>query len=319
LRFDARNSPLGRGRTARNAANPVNAIVNYLYGLAEVECHLALIAVGLDPGLGIVHTDKKDRDSLALDLLEPIRPLADRHVLELLAARHFRASDFHETRDGVCRLMPSLTAELAGRMTEYALAIAPIAEHVAHVLAGSSPGKVALRTPLTRANVVNAQARSSRLTAAAKPVGALMPSCRECGEVLWAPDRKLCSACWSVTRRALATQRASAGVVALNSARAAGTDPTQSKAARAKRRDSLLAMKASEADWTRNGSPVVVTEQHMREVVLPALASLTIRQLQQVTGLAESSCSMIRSGKRSPHPRHWDALAQFVDDIPARV
>jgi CRISPR/Cas system-associated endonuclease Cas1 len=60
--------------------------------------------------LGILHTDKKNRDSLALDLLEPLRPAVDRHVLRLLLAQRFRATDFHETRQGACRLLPrSLT------------------------------------------------------------------------------------------------------------------------------------------------------------------------------------------------------------------
>ncbi|MGW3472654.1 CRISPR-associated endonuclease Cas1 [Saccharopolyspora sp. NPDC000995] len=38
--------------------------------LAESECRLACLAVGLDPANGIHHADKPDRDSQALDLLE---------------------------------------------------------------------------------------------------------------------------------------------------------------------------------------------------------------------------------------------------------
>jgi CRISPR/Cas system-associated endonuclease Cas1 len=73
--------------TTRPAATPINALLNYSYGLAEIECRLAAITVGLDPGMGIVHTDKRNRDSLALDLLEAIRPLVERNVLTLLATR----------------------------------------------------------------------------------------------------------------------------------------------------------------------------------------------------------------------------------------
>jgi len=42
---------------------------------------------------------------------------------------------------------------------------------------------------------------------------------------------------------------------------------------------------------------------------VPRLKDTTFRQLQDATGLSASGCSMIRSGKRTPHPRHWVALA----------
>ncbi len=97
--FTARSSPLHRsGRSPRTAADPVNALLNYGYALAEAEARLAAQAVGLDPGLGIIHTDQRNRDSLALDLLEPLRTIVERHVLQLLNARHLPASDF--TRRG---------------------------------------------------------------------------------------------------------------------------------------------------------------------------------------------------------------------------
>jgi CRISPR/Cas system-associated endonuclease Cas1 len=75
LRFGARSSLLTGG--PRLAVNPANALLNYLYALAEVESRLVLLAVGLDPGLGIVHRDQANRDSLALDLMEAIRPEVD--------------------------------------------------------------------------------------------------------------------------------------------------------------------------------------------------------------------------------------------------
>ncbi len=69
--YSARSSSLHTGgRSPRNAADPVNALLNYGYALAEAECRLALLTVGLDPSVGVVHTDQKARDSLALDLLD---------------------------------------------------------------------------------------------------------------------------------------------------------------------------------------------------------------------------------------------------------
>jgi CRISPR-associated protein Cas1 len=67
--FTTRRTVIAHTATTRPAATPINALLNYSYGLAEIECRLAALTVGLDPGMGIVHTDKKNRDSLALDLL----------------------------------------------------------------------------------------------------------------------------------------------------------------------------------------------------------------------------------------------------------
>lgn len=67
--FGARVSPLTG--SPRLAANPPNAILNFLYSLLEAEARLAAAALGLDPGLGVLHTDTTARDSLACDLMEP--------------------------------------------------------------------------------------------------------------------------------------------------------------------------------------------------------------------------------------------------------
>ncbi len=226
--FSARTSPLHRsGRTPRTAASPVNALLNYGYALAEAEARLAARAVGLDPGLGIVHTDQRNRDSLALDLLEPLRPVVERHVLQLLAVRHFRANDFYETRQGACRLLPPLTHELAEQLPGLARAVAPLAESVTHLLAGSSPAKIQLRTPLSRANTTNAQLRGKRSAsrrAESKP--APTPTCRTCGVELADKRRQLCPACWPITRSKLAAERAKVGIGSLAAMRARGVDPT---------------------------------------------------------------------------------------------
>ncbi len=243
--FSARTSPLHRsGRTPRVAASPVNALLNYGYALAEAEARLAARAVGLDPGLGVIHTDQRNRDSLALDLLEPLRPVVERHVLQLLAVRHFRASDFHETRQGACRLLPLLTHELAEQLPTLARAVAPDAEAVAHLLAHSSPGKIALRTPLSRQNNSAQQLRGQRTANRREPSPATPTrTCRTCGAPLSDRRRQLCPACWPVTRSNLAAQRAQAGNAALAELRARGQDPTNSPAAAATRAASLSVRK----------------------------------------------------------------------------
>jgi len=70
-------------------------------------------AMGLDPALGLMHADTRYRGSLASDLMEPVRPIVDRLVLELLTGRELARGDVVETREGVCRLGPDLARQLA--------------------------------------------------------------------------------------------------------------------------------------------------------------------------------------------------------------
>ncbi len=311
--FPARNSPLHPTKTNRSAADPINALLNYGYALAEAETRLAAIKVGLDPGLGIIHTDIKARDSLALDLLEPLRPLVDQHVLDLLAVRHLTYADVVETRTGQCRLLPPLTEQMCALMPALGRSAGPIAEQVAHAVARSHPGEIELRTPLSRANNRSAQAPGPRAAVRRTPgAPAPRPTCRVCGAQLYDVNRQLCSTCWPVHRAALSQRRAQAGHQALREARAAGNDPTQTSAAKVRRRESLTRVRDVEAQWQSLGVQPAVSEQQLHERVLPALRAVPLGRIQQATGLCNSSASRIRAMKMTPHPRHWDALAALA-------
>ena len=63
----------GRRERVRDATDPFNAVLNYCYTLLEVETRIACEAVGLDPDLGLLHTDDRLRESFIYDLLEPLR------------------------------------------------------------------------------------------------------------------------------------------------------------------------------------------------------------------------------------------------------
>lgn len=103
----------GRRERVRDATDPFNAILNYCYTLLEVETRIACEAVGLDPDLGLLHTDDRLRESFVYDLLEPLRAKADVWALELLHKEKLHPAMFHELRDGVVRLDPDLTRLLA--------------------------------------------------------------------------------------------------------------------------------------------------------------------------------------------------------------
>jgi len=74
----------------RLAANPPNAILNYLYAMLESEARLAAAALGLDPGLGVLHVDVQARDSLACDLMEPARPQIDAYLVDWITRQPLR-------------------------------------------------------------------------------------------------------------------------------------------------------------------------------------------------------------------------------------
>lgn len=65
-------------RNRRPPRDPFNALLSLTYTLASAEIAIALHAAGLDPAIGYYHQPSHGRESLACDLLETIRPLADR-------------------------------------------------------------------------------------------------------------------------------------------------------------------------------------------------------------------------------------------------
>jgi CRISPR/Cas system-associated endonuclease Cas1 len=72
------------GKSNRNARHPVNAILNYAYAILHNRVKMHIIAEGRDPTIGLSHSQGKYRDALVLDRMEPLRPVVDGPVLELL-------------------------------------------------------------------------------------------------------------------------------------------------------------------------------------------------------------------------------------------
>jgi CRISPR associated protein Cas1 len=112
----------------RLATNPVNAILNYLYALLESETRLAAATLGLDPGIGVMHVDVPYRDSLALDLMEVVRPDVDAFVLDWIKRGPLSRSHFFEQRDGNCRLMAGFASTLSQTALKWGHLVAPVAE-----------------------------------------------------------------------------------------------------------------------------------------------------------------------------------------------
>jgi CRISPR-associated endonuclease Cas1 len=146
--FGSRHSCLTN--SPRLATNPLNAVLNYLYAVAESEATLALASLGIDPGIGFLHADSRKRDSCACDLLEAIRPQVDEFVLEWLRREHFRREWFFEERNGNCRLMGSFAARLSETAQIWSRAVAPYAGWISHVLSSEIPKAGRRNGPATR-------------------------------------------------------------------------------------------------------------------------------------------------------------------------
>lgn len=94
-----------KGRSRRPPLDPPNALLSFLYALLLHDCRSALETVGLDPAVGFLHRPRPGRASLALDLMEELRPVvADRLALSLVNRRQLAVRDFQTAVSGAVSL-----------------------------------------------------------------------------------------------------------------------------------------------------------------------------------------------------------------------
>ena len=92
-------------RSRRPPRDRTNALLSFLYALVREECAGALEGVGLDPQVGYLHALRPGRPSLALDLMEELRPLAaDRLAVTLINRGQLRHDNFEIVEGGAVRL-----------------------------------------------------------------------------------------------------------------------------------------------------------------------------------------------------------------------
>jgi len=81
-------------RSRRPARDPFNAALNYCYGILYSLVEKACILAGLDPFVGILHTDNYNKKSLVFDLIEPFRIFAEQVVVYLFTGRKMKDAYF---------------------------------------------------------------------------------------------------------------------------------------------------------------------------------------------------------------------------------
>jgi CRISPR-associated endonuclease Cas1 len=296
--FGTRKSPLTG--SPRLAVNPANAMLNYMYALLESEARLAASAVGLDPGIGFLHVDTDARDSLACDLMEPVRPHVDAFLLDWITREPLRREWFFERGDGLCRL----TAAFAERLSESAPAwrqiVGPVTEWVSRVL-WSTFKQNRRKLPATHLTQSHRQLAKGtphlRIAVPPKPPHL----CRTCGAKVVTPGYDRCASCKVVVCTKELLKAAQKGRLAAHTSKA-----------EAKRGESRRRHAAAIRAWKLTDQPEWLAEEVYRRDIQPKLASVKLPTLMAAIGVSKGYATDIRSGRRMPHPRHWELLGRVV-------
>jgi hypothetical protein len=241
--------------------------------------------------------------------MEPVRPLVEAWTLDLLAKRSFKKSDFVETSDGHVRLLAPLTHELAGSMGQWRKLVAPWAEKVSHLFGQAVRGKYQPVTPLTGTNHVRAQREvKQRKTQEAiyrdvftregstpkqrvkgEPPQPLR-NCVECGGSLLRGQHLRCSQCWE-------------------------SIPDEVLSVRKKRGEGIAPAREEERAWRVEHPGERGDPDKYRTDILPGLEGIPLSRIMEACGVAKSTASAIRSGKRVPAERHWEGLMGFTRNL----
>jgi CRISPR-associated endonuclease Cas1 len=335
-RYESRKSTLTGA--PRAATNPVNALLNYVYSLLESESRLALLSAGLDPTLGVLHADQRNRDSFALDAMEAVRPAVDAFVLDLLEERVLTSRDFVELSNGVCRIRAPLTHDLALTLPKWRQLMAPIVAHLAQAFRGSVGRQhrtvVTPYMPTSRCATASATSAQSPLKLtprkssqprpyASKAWGTPQPealrlvpiSCAACGKPVVKRRRRHCDACIPRMKVAQGNKAVVAARKALAAQAAVGNDPRRDPEVNRQRAVAISEGHRRNREWKRKNDPEPRDEAWFRREVLPRLDGVPLKELADVISLSLTACSRIRAGKRVPHPRHWQALQLLVENL----
>lgn len=306
LRAAERQSPLST--SPRKAVTPAGAMLNYLYALAEVECRLALLAVGLDPGLGWAHRDAPYRDSAALDVLEVLRPEVDDYLMRMLTTRTLARRDFAELPSGQVRLMPDLARSLVTTLPTWERIASQEAHRIAKLLARSAGGNVRIPGAHSRGARGKGRTTMGRGSSKAASGARLVPNgCRECGLIVEDRHRLYCDECLPRFKNQRTEKLVGVARAALAEMRASPNDPAKTPEAIAKRVAGHAERRRAALAWEKE-NPGPHNAEIFKSEIAPSLSAVTLPQMMQVTGLSSAYCWRIRRGDRVPHPMHWESL-----------
>lgn len=315
LTFGTRSSPVTN--SPRKAANPTNALLNYLYAILETETVIACHAVGLDPGMGFLHHDQASRNSLALDVMEAVRPQVDEWLFHLLDEHTFRKRDFFEDQGTGCiRLSYDVRTMLTETAPMWARAIAPWVEYVAQRLNNK---KTKIPTNLTQNNRSKGRDGIRKGTPIErKIIVRLKPVCQSCGACMEKKNRKFCDKCLPQQEQEAVVKMATTGVDALRKARQCGVDPAHGGEAARKRAETQKERRQKRLEYEMTHDNLEQERLRFVHEIQPKLAWVSLSAVMSATGLSIRYASLIKKGEYVPHPVYYKALEDLLADITPR-
>jgi CRISPR/Cas system-associated endonuclease Cas1 len=324
LTFGSRTS-LVSGKPSR-ATTPGNSLINYLYAILESEMTVALLARGLDPGIGMFHADIDGRSSLALDAIEAVRPYVEYWLFTYLQSTVFANRDFHELPDGEVRLSHPLNSHLAHTAALWRKACEPVAEWLARSFDWSS-GAASVRAALAPSAVSAscgaeipsqpliptfvpplpgflAATGARRLSAPSvlrqragvreEPVSTM---CWECGRALAPERRTFCGDdCREDYHRAMGKRRLAIDTGVL--------------VPRQRHLEAVVAEQRATKPLPKSDRKAL--RRWYADELQPRLSRMDPAEIVRGTAVGRSYAYYIVAGTRVPHPRHYPSLAALV-------
>ena len=109
---------IGKNKSNQFASHPVNAILNYAYGVLENQVRSHILSIGADPTIGYMHSIGIKRGSFVFDLMEPVRPVMDFKIFNFVINHTFSPDDFILNKNGICRLHPQFARFIVKQIQE---------------------------------------------------------------------------------------------------------------------------------------------------------------------------------------------------------
>jgi hypothetical protein len=91
-----------------------------------------------------------------------------------------------------------------------------------------------------------------------------------------------------------------------------GRIAAHSAQAQARRSDTQHRHEVAKRIWKESERLAAITAKDYLEQILPHLKEIRLSALSAALGVSRPYAVQIRSGKRVPHPRHWQTLARLV-------
>jgi hypothetical protein len=159
--------------------------------------------------------------------------------------------------------------------------------------------KFALPTRLTQSR--RSLAKAGKLGASVPAIPKTRPRCPICGAAM-TTGSTYCRKCVpDVNRENLLTQ-AKLGRIA-----------THNAIAEARRAATHMKQVESLRKWNPSDLPSWLDEEFYRTKILPRLGKFTVKAIRKAIDVSHPYATLIRSGDRIPHPRHWLPLANLAD------